>query len=142
MSEIILFIGAILVAGAAVGVFVSITGILSDNVETVGERVSDSASTDIKIIDDVRADNIHQPGESSVDILVKNTGESEIVKTEIDVLVNGVFQEPSNVTILTGSSWITGGVVRITVSDANIRSGENRISVQVLRSEDTIRFTT
>lgn len=142
MSEIILFIGAILVAGAAVGVLVSITGILSDNVETVGERVSDSASTDIKIIDDTRADNIHQPSENSVEILVKNTGESEIVKTEVDVLINGVFQEPSNVTVLTGSSWITGGVVRITVSDENIRSGENRISVQVLRSEDTIRFTT
>lgn len=137
----ILFIGAILVAATIVGASITITMDVSNTLNDVSERASGELSTDIDIINDVGSNSsVYDSANNSTTLYVKNTGTRVIETHETTLLINGEFYEPDSITIKDGKEWRVGNVARIDVNDVTLPDGENRITVEVLHAEDTLRF--
>lgn len=140
VSQLILFIAAMLVAGSVAGLLTTTVDDIGNAIEEQGIATSDEIRSDITIINDAGAD---QTQSGNVTIYVKNTGNSELSTQpgDIDVLVNGIFVtglDSGNVTLLDGATtWGEGEVVEIVVTDNNVNAGENRVQVTVDGAEDT-----
>lgn len=140
VSQLILFIAAMLVAGSVAGLLTTTVDDIGNAIEEQGIATSDEIRSDVTIINDAGAD---QTQSGNVTIYVKNTGNSELSTQpgDIDVLVNGIFVtglDSGNVTLLDGATtWGEGEVVEIVVTDNNVNAGENRVQVTVDGAEDT-----
>lgn len=140
VSQLILFIAAMLVAGSVAGLLTTTVNDIGNAIEEQGIATSDEIRSDITIINDAGAT---QSNNGNVTIYVKNTGNSELSTQpgDIDVLVNGIFVtglDSSNVTLLNGAeTWGEGEVVELVVDDGNVDPGENRVQVTVNGAEDT-----
>lgn len=140
VSQLILFIAAMLVAGSVAGLLTTTVDDIGNAIEEQGIATSEEIRSDITIINDPGAT---QSQDGNVTIYVKNTGNSELSTQpgDIDVLVNGIFVtglDSGNITLLDGAAtWSEGEVVELVVDASDVNAGENRVQVTVDGAEDT-----
>ena len=142
VSQLILFIAAMLVAASVAGLLTSTVNDIGDAIEDQGLATSDDIRSDITIINDAGATEVNS---DNVTLYVKNTGSSDLSTQpeDIDILINGEFVTgigSGRISLLDGAQiWSEGDVLRIIVdvSSVDIESpGENRAQVTVRGAED------
>ncbi len=139
VAESIMFIGAVIVATAFVGVFAAVVQEFSNSLRQRGDVAAEELGTDITIINDPDAMLV-----SPFTLYVKNTGAVVLDATLTDVLVDG--QPSGNLTYdVLGSvddvAWPPGAVLEIQVNDLNPGSGDHRVRVVSSTGvEDRLRF--
>ena len=143
-SHLIIFIASIVVAAGVAGTLVTQVDRVSTSITDQSEGIEERIDTDIRIISDTgEPGSIYDSGSDELTLYVKNTGETELhtERNELDVLIEGSFNEPTGVDRVDGPTdrWPPGTVVEVTVGDVGI-SGDTRITVSVRENEDTIRF--
>lgn len=143
VSELVIFIAAVSVAAAVSGALVTTVGDISDSVDERGADVASDLDTDIEIISNPGSGAVYDDGADDVRLLVKNTGRRQISTSgsTVDVLVDGQYIERSSysITVINGSEWDDGSVVRIVV-DEPLSTGDHRATVIVRSERETLRF--
>ncbi|MCG1002943.1 MULTISPECIES: flagellar protein G [Halobacterium] len=141
-STLIIFIASILVAASVAGTMTNGVQRLSSALGDRSVDVSEQIRTDIELINDPASpSSIYADG--NVTLLVKNTGSKALPARPgtFDVLVDGRYVPPSNVTVLNGGRWQTGDVARVTL-EQNLSAGDHRILVTVNGDEELLEFRT
>jgi flagellar protein FlaG len=143
VSELVIFIAAVSVAAAVSGALVTTVGDISDSVDERGADVASDLDTDIEIISNPGSGAVYDDGADDVRLLVKNTGRRQISTSgsTVDVLVDGQYIERSSysITVINGSEWDDGSVVRIVV-DEPLSTGDHQATVIVRSERETLRF--
>jgi flagellar protein FlaG len=142
VSQLILFIAAMLVAASVAGLLTSTVNDIGDAIEDQGLATSDDIRSDITIINDAGAT---EKTSGNVTLYVKNTGNSDLSTQpeDIDILINGEFVtgiSSGRITLLDGAEiWSEGDVLEIVVDITSVDindPGENRAQVTVGGAED------
>lgn len=143
VSELILFIAAVSVAAAVSGVLVTTVGGISNSLDAQGADVADDIDTEIEIISDPESGAVYDDINDEISVLVKNTGRRTLAAegSAVELLVDGRYVGSSayNLTVLDGSEWRNGNVVRIDVTES-LGTGDHRVTVIVDSERETIRF--
>jgi len=150
VSHLVLFIASLVVAAGVAGTLVTEVDRVSSSVSEHGDEVSESIETDIEVISDTGSDAIYNSsGNENVTLLVKNTGSRNLVAgaEEVDVLVDGVFLPPDNLTVERADdagveSWSRGTVVRIEIDRSLAADQDHRVTVRANGNEAVLQFRT
>ena len=140
-THMIFFIGAIIVAAGVAGVFAKNIMHVSSGIDERNNRLYQDLKTDITIIND--PNNV--PNNPLI-IFVKNTGESQLLGADIQVLVDGYILDTSEytTTVLEGNShWNTSTVLQINVNSgsySNLSTGDHYVKVVVYSTSDRMNF--
>lgn len=144
-STLIIFIAAVSIAAGVSGALVDTVGGIADSIDEQGVDVANQIDTDVEIISDPGSDAVYKETDDEVWLLVKNTGRRTIATddTSVEVLIDGQYVSRSDytVTVLDGSDWKDGHVVRIVV-DRTLSAGDHRATVIVETERETLRFRT
>lgn len=145
VSNLVLFIASLLVAASVAGVFSGEVGRLSENIDDLGLDASDKMRADVTVISDVGSQVYDIDGSGALRIYVKNTGTRTLLSQpdHIDVLIDNEYQPNENltVTVLEGSDWTPGRVVRIEVAVPGLAEGTHRAQVGVDGDTEVMEFT-
>ena len=147
VSHLVLFIASLVVAAGVAGTLVTEVDRVSQSVSQQGDEVSETIATDIEMISDTGSDAIYnKSGNENVTVLVKNTGSRRLAADDgaLDVLVDGVFVPPANITVERPDApgertWTEGSVVRIEI-DRALEPGDHRVTVRVNGNEAVLQF--
>lgn len=147
VSHLVLFIASLVVAAGVAGTLVTEVDRVSQSVSHHGDEVSETIETDIEVISDTGSNAIYNSsGNQNVSVLVKNTGSRNLAADSrvVDVLVDGVFIPPDNITIERADasgerSWERGSVVKIEI-DRALDPGDHRVAVRVNGNEAVLQF--
>ena len=147
VSHLVLFIASLVVAAGVAGTLVTEVDRVSQSVSQHGDEVSETIETDIEVISDSGSGAIYNSsGNENVTVLVKNTGSRTLAADpgSVDVLVDGVFIPPDDVTVerADGSgdrAWPPGSVVEIEI-DRALQDGDHRVTVRVHSNEAVLTF--
>lgn len=144
-STLIIFIAAVSIAAGVSGAMITTVGDIADSLDDRGADVAADISTEIEIISDPGSDAMYDTNSTTVRVLVKNTGERTVPTEDqgVELLVDGRYVPRSEytVTVLDGSRWRDGNVVRIE-ADESLDSGDHRVTVIVDGDRETLRFRT
>lgn len=149
VSELILFIAALGVAGSVVGVMVTTVDDVADSIEERGDSAADDIKTEFAIISDPGTGAVYNTTDKELTLLVKNTGSTPVPADEqsIDLLVDGQYVPAStySVTGINTDRFIPGSVVRLTVDTAesntvSLGSGDHVVTVTVRGTQNRIQF--
>jgi flagellar protein FlaG len=125
-THIIFFIiSVILAASVGSALLVTTQGVMGSITEK-SKILSYKLETEITIIND--------PAATSNVFYVKNTGKSEIPPDPIDVIIDGEYIDPSNVSVSVIGGGVTakpGDVIKIVVSGAPTTSGDHTVKIVV-----------
>lgn len=143
-SHLVIFIASVVVAAGVAGTLVTQVDRVSQSITEQSDGIEEQIDTDIQIVSDTGSSGSIYDG-TNLTLYVKNTGDSDLEpdRDEIDVLVEGRFKSPENITRVNGGDetvWPPGTVVEVTVGDVNLDAGPTRVTVAVKGNEDTIRF--
>lgn len=147
VSHLVLFIASLVVAAGVAGTLVTEVDRVSESVSHQGDEVSETIETDIEIISDTGSNAIYNSsGNENVSVLVKNTGSRHLAAdTQImDVLVDGVYMPPGNITVERADdpsdpSWKRGSVVLVEI-DRTLEAGDHRVTIRVNGNEAVLQF--
>jgi flagellar protein FlaG len=147
VSHMILFIASMVIAASVAGVFTSNVDRLSEAIDDQGLQVSDNVRSDIEVISDSGSDNVYDDTNTDQVILhVKNIGTNDLIpnETHVDVLINGEFQPPGDITIeVLGDgdpdTWTENEVVKLTINQT-LSAGDHRAKVIVNGDEEVFEF--
>lgn len=112
VSHIMFFIAAVLVAGSLAGAFIGIANSMGQTIEDRGDAIGDQLQSDITIINDPV---VVPYSDSTLTLYVKNTGTATLTKTDLTILVDGLFW---NYTIAGGSAgagWLPQKVLELEI---------------------------
>lgn len=145
VSELVLFIAAVSVAAAVAGTMVTTVGGIAASLDDHGADVAAQINTDVEIISDPASGAMYDADTGTVRVLVKNTGERTLATdgTGVELLVDGRYvpRDDYNSTVLGGSTWRDGTVVRV-LADDSLAAGDHSVTVVVTGDRDTERFYT
>ncbi len=126
IADSIMFMAALIVSVAFIGVFGAVIADANQQLGAQGERVSSSLQTEIIILND--------PGFMQTNplvLLLQNTGTTTLSVDGLAFLLDG--QVSGNVTydVLGGNDtfWPPGAVLQATVQDLTVSPGEHRVRV-------------
>ena len=143
VSELVIFIAAVSVAAAVSGAMVTTVGGISGSLSEQGADVASDIATDIEVISDPGSGAVYNATAEEVRVLVKNTGERTIPTegSAVEVLLDGRYVPASSytLTVVDGSSWRDGNVVRVVVN-SSLSTGDHRVVVLTGSERDTLRF--
>lgn len=149
-SHLVIFIASVVVAAGVAGTIVTEGDRVSSSIADQTDGVSDRIDADVQVISDAGApDAIYDETNERLVLYVKNTGAADLrsAPPAVDVLVEGRFHMPANVTRVEGDAdatgWPPGTVVEVVVEDVAITPGEpTRITVTVAGNDDAILIRT
>lgn len=145
-SHLVIFIASIVVAAGVAGTLVTQVDQVSSSITDQSEDIENRIDAEIEIISDTGSPaSIYDDANGELTLYVKNTGNSELPArpAEVDVLIEGSFNTPENVTLVSDAQrWDSGTVVEITVNTTLPADTSTRVTVAVEKNEDTIRFRT
>jgi len=145
ISELIIFIAAVSIAAAVSGAMITTVGGISGSLDERGADIASDIATDIEIISDPASGAVYDSSNGEVRVLVKNTGRRTIATegSAIEILIDGRYIPSSEytITVLDGSIWHDGDVVRIVVNKS-VTSGDHRVTVIVESEQEILRFRT
>lgn len=144
VEQLILFIASIVIAAGVAGVFTSNVDNLAGAIDDRGLEVSDDIRTSVEIISDSGADAVYNETANNVTLLVKNTGSSDLVAdpSQVDVLLDGQFRTDISVGLADGegTSWGQTEVATVTITEADLSTGDHRVKIVVNGDEERFRF--
>lgn len=143
-SHLIIFIASLIVAAAVAGTITNTVGGLSEAIDNVGITLSEDVRTDVEIISDSGATVYNTSGGENVTLYVKNVG-SERLSTDpstVSVMLDGSYQSEVNLTVVDGTAWQPGDVVRLDVHAPDLSAGDHRVQVTVNGDEEVFQFRT
>ncbi|MBS3760425.1 flagellar protein G [Halodesulfurarchaeum sp.] len=143
-ETLILFIATVLVAGSVAG---ALTGGVNQLSSAVGDRsgdVSEEIRTDVEIISDPGSSAVYDDTNSTVTLLVKNTGSTTLAADpgDIDVIIEGVYRTNVSTELIAGTEWRSGDVVRVTVTNITFSDTDHRIVLDINGNSETFEFRT
>lgn len=142
--SLILFIASLVIAAGVAGVLIDTVSGISNALDERGGDVAENIRTDIEIISDSEA-GVYNDTENTVTLLMKNTGRRTLPAAggTFDVIIDSEYRTNVTVTVVDGSSdWQPHGVVRVTVSEVSLSSGDHRAKVIVDGDEEIFKFRT
>jgi flagellar protein FlaG len=145
VSEMILFIAALVVAASVAGTLTTQVDRVSDSISARSLDVSNEIRADITIVSDAGAQVYDRNGQGNVTLYVRNTGSSDLPTDpdSIDVLMNGTYVSNVHVTVTTGGpGWSQGGVVNVSFTVGSLPSEDHRVKLIVREDEETFEFRT
>jgi flagellar protein FlaG len=146
VSHLVIFIASIVVAAGVAGTLVTQVDRVSTSITDQNEELEDQIDSDIEIISDTGSPgSIYDDTDGELTLYVKNTGDTELGADAdaVDVLIEGSFNTPENVTLVDGAQrWSSGTVVEIVVEASLEPDTPTRVTVVASENEDTIRFRT
>ncbi|UPW00430.1 flagellar protein G [Halorussus gelatinilyticus] len=143
-SHLILFIASLIIAASVAGTFTQGVQRLSSALGDRSIDLSGDIRTDISIISDPASGAVYNSaGEENITVLVKNTGSRplEAESDQLEVIVDGKYQTSIAVTVLDGSAWRVGNVVRLEI-DQSLSGGDHRVKIIVNGDEEVLQFRT
>jgi len=143
-SHLIIFIASILVAASVAGTITSTVGQLSDAVDDLGVDASQEVRTEIEIISDSGAQVYDRDGNGNITLYVKNTGSQRLPADGVgmDVIVDGIYRTEVSMTVVDGSVWRPGTVVRMGISIPDLQSGDHRVQLTIYGDREVFEFNT
>ncbi|NEU56480.1 flagellar protein G [Halorussus sp. MSC15.2] len=146
-SHLILFIASLLIAASVAGTFTQGVQRLSSALGDRSVDVSSDIRSDITLISDPGSGAVYDDsGDGNVTVLAKNTGSRDLEASsdQIEVLLNGRYQTNVSVTVVDGSAWTVGNVLRITIRlDQPLDTGsDHRVKIIVNGDEEVLQFRT
>ena len=145
VSEMILFIAALVVAASVAGTLTTQVDRVSDSLGDRSLDLSQDIRADVTVISDPGATVYDRNGNGNVTVFVRNTGSSGLPADAetIDVLFDGTYQSDVAVTVVTGGpGWSRGGVVNVTFQPSSVPSGDHRVKLIVREDEELFEFRT
>ncbi|WP_227133249.1 flagellar protein G [Halorubellus salinus] len=143
VSSLILFIAAMIIAASVAGTMVTNVAEVSDAIDTRSVDAEQRIDTEIEVISDPGSSAVYDDGNTEVSVLVKNTGSNTLPAEpgKVDVLVDGEYVPASDqqMTVLDGSSWRPGTVLRLDV-DESLSPGEHRIVLVINGDREVFTF--
>ncbi|WP_115863776.1 flagellar protein G [Halorussus litoreus] len=142
-SHLILFIASLLIAASVAGTFTQGVQRLSSALGDRSVDVSSDVRTDVEVISDPGSDAVYDNSSETLTLLVKNTGSRDLDASpdRMDVLVDGRYQPNVSTTVVDGSYWRVGNVVRIEVGlGSEVADGDHRAKVIVSGDEEVLEF--
>jgi len=140
-SHVILFIAAVAVAAMLAGTATGVANDVSTAIRDTGEDYGETLDTDFAIISDSGSSAIYNDSNTTVTLLVKNTG-ANVLPTDpnrIDTLIDGKFIQETDITVLDGDYWRPGNVARITL-DTTLDDGAHRVVVRTNERRSLLTF--
>jgi len=114
----------------------------------LGDRsidVSHEIQTDVEIISDPGSPaSVYNGTKSELTLLVKNTGSKSLPAAPgtFDIIVDGEYATSLTVTVVDGSGWDPGNVVRVNASGVSLSSGDHRVVVIVNGDREVLELRT
>ena len=152
-STLVIFIASILVAAGVAGTLVTTVGDISTSAETRGDEITESIDSDIELLNDGGGSSFYVEDDTNntaeITVYVRNTGSTTLSKnkSELDVLVNGLFVQDGNLNITsmngddTESAWAEDEVIEIVISlDEQLSGSGNRLTVSPPGTERSLEF--
>lgn len=145
VSEMILFIAALVVAASVAGTLTTQVDRVSDSISARSLDVSNEIRADITIISDAGAQVYDRNNDGNVTLYVRNTGSSDLPAdaSSFDVLFDGAYIDPVTVTVETGGpGWSRGGVVEVTFDPPSslTTDTDHRVKLIVREDEEVFEF--
>ncbi|NJE10644.1 flagellar protein G [Thermococcus sp. MAR1] len=130
VSELVLFIVSLLVAGMVAGGLYVVTQDISGGILTKGQDVAESLRTNFEIIND--PENIPVSGSSYV-FYIRNIGKDSFTfdPNSVVVMIDGSMIPPANLTFDPSGVLVPYEVGKIYVPTAFISSGYHKITVVI-----------
>jgi len=125
ISHLIWFIVAVLVATTTGLTLVGVVDRYSDGIEDMGRDTTGSLMTSVDIINDPSA-VIYKKATATLYVYVKNTGEYDIEKTSILLVVNGTAVNGTNLgvgIVVNGPEFAYGSVAELTAKVTGLKEG-------------------
>ncbi|GAA0652252.1 hypothetical protein [Salarchaeum japonicum] len=140
-SHVILFIAAVAVAAMLAGTATGVANDVSTAIRDTGQDYGETLDTDFAIISDPGSSAIYNASETTVTLLVKNTGENVLSTNpdRVDTLIDGQFVQETDITVLDGDYWRPGNVARITLN-TTIDEGAHRVVVRSNERRSLLTF--
>ena len=142
-THLIFFITAMVIATGVVGVIFSNVNAVTDSTASASRMLSEKMKTDITIIND--PSNIPTSGSNVYIFFVKNTGRTNLAPEYVDVIIEGIFINESDMvkTVESGGIvWDQGDVLQIDVTFAGMGTGDKTIRVITENGiDDSLDFT-
>lgn len=145
VSEMILFIAALVVAASVAGTLTTQVDRVSDSLSARSLDVSNEVRADVAIISDAGSPDSIYGGSPPITLLVRNTGSSDLPASSdaVEVLVNGSYVTDVTVSVESGGpGWTRGGVVRLEIDRGLDANAAHRIKIIVRGDEEVIEFRT
>lgn len=142
-SHLILFIASLLIAASVAGTFTQGVERLSSALGDRSVDVSSDVRTDVEVISDPGSEAVYDESSETLTLLVKNTGSRDLDASPdlMDVLIDGRYQPDVSTTVVDGSYWSVGNVVKITVElESELAEGDHRAKVIVSGDEEVLEF--
>jgi len=143
VSSLILFIAAMLIAASVAGTMVTNVAQVSDAIDSRSVNAEQRIDTEVEVISDPGSSAVYDDGSTTVSVLVKNTGSNTLPAEpgKVDVLVDGEYVQSSSqdFTVLEGSKWRSGTVVRLEI-DRSLSGGEHRVVLVVNGDREVFTF--
>ncbi|ESP89525.1 flagellin [Candidatus Halobonum tyrrellensis] len=145
ISEMILFIAALVVAASVAGTLTSEVAHVGDAISARSLDVADQVRSDVEVVSDPAVGVYNTSGDGNVTVYVRNTGSSTLPTGAdgVDVLLDGRYRTDVRLTVVDGGdTWARGSVVRLDVPAPGLASGDHRLMLVVNEDEEVFRFRT
>jgi flagellar protein FlaG len=149
-STLVIFIASILVAAGVAGTLVTTVGDISTSAETQGDAITESIDANIELLNDGGGSGfyVEDGGSANITFYVRNTGSTTLVKkkSDLDVLVNGLFIADTNLTITSmngddgAPAWAEDEVIEIVIQHDALSGSGNRLTVSTKGTERSLEF--
>jgi len=143
MSSLILFIAAMLIAVGVAGTMVTNVAQISSAIDSKSLDAEQTIDTEIEVISDPGASAVYNDSDSTISVLVKNTGTNTLPAEpgKMDVLVDGRYVSMSSQTIfvLDETKWKTGTVIRLEI-DESLDAGEHKVVLVINGDREVFTF--
>jgi len=147
VSEMILFIAALVVAASVAGTLTTQVDRVSDSLDDRSLDLSQDIRADVTIISDSGAQVHDRNGNQNVTLYVRNTGSSSLPADAetIDVFFDGAYQSTVSVTVIkptdASDSWPRGGVIELSFDVGSLTDGsDHRVKLIVREDEELFEF--
>lgn len=142
-ARLVLVIASVLIAITVAGAILGQTNLIAGALDERGETTSDELQSEIEIVDDPGSGpSIYDDATNELAVHVENTGGDTLPADPdaIDLLVDGHYRPDVDVTLLEGTRWKPGTIVRITTTLDRDANETMRVIVRVDGAEDVLVF--
>ena len=141
-SHLIIFVASLVIAAGVVGTLTTGVERVSSSIDDGSLDVSQQIRMDMSVISDPGAE---YDSSTDVEIFVRNTGSQAVpIETSaFDLVLEGNFIADFEVVDANNGDetvWRPGEVVKITINDEDVDSGDNRLFLTVNGDEELFEF--
>jgi flagellar protein FlaG len=144
-AHLVLFIAAVVVAAALAGTITNSASRLGGAVQDRAVDDSEEIDGEIRVVSDAESPSaVYNITSETLTLYVKNTGAGTLPSApeDVTVLVDGAYQSNVSTTVLDGTEWRSGALLRVEVDVSLPANAQTRVVVQSRGARDLFVFTT